>query len=81
MRPRSFSVISSPAANTSSSGMPHDLTLYGRPIGTVFDLLGDKENDLTYSDLSELVADHISLPVRAVRDSARDLRAKTPSSS
>ena len=27
----------------------HTLTLYGRPIGTVFDLLGDKENDLTYS--------------------------------
>lgn len=26
-----------------------DLTLYGRPVGTVFDLLGDKENDLTYA--------------------------------
>src|SRR5829696_6833142 len=29
--------------------MAPSLTLYGRPIGTVFDLLGDKENDLTYS--------------------------------
>jgi len=26
-----------------------DLTLYGRPVRTVFDLLGKKENDLTYS--------------------------------
>jgi hypothetical protein len=26
-----------------------DLTLHGRSIGTVFDLLGDKENDITYS--------------------------------
>ncbi len=26
-----------------------DLTLYGRPVGTVFDLLGEKENDLTYA--------------------------------
>jgi hypothetical protein len=26
-----------------------ELTLYGRSIATVFDLLGDKENDLTYS--------------------------------
>jgi hypothetical protein len=26
-----------------------ELTLYGRPVGTVFDLLGDKENDITYS--------------------------------
>lgn len=25
------------------------LTLYGRPVHTLFDLLGDKENDLTYS--------------------------------
>jgi hypothetical protein len=29
--------------------MPSDLTLYGRPVATVFDLLGDKENDITYS--------------------------------
>lgn len=29
--------------------MPVDLTLHGRPIGTVFDLLGKKENDITYS--------------------------------
>lgn len=29
--------------------MPTDLTLHGRPIGTVFDLLGRKENDITYS--------------------------------
>jgi hypothetical protein len=29
--------------------MPTELTLYGRPVGTVFDLLGDKENDITYS--------------------------------
>lgn len=29
--------------------MAANLTLYGRPIGTVFDLLGDKENDITYS--------------------------------
>jgi hypothetical protein len=29
--------------------MPADLTLYGQPIATVFDLLGDKENDITYS--------------------------------
>lgn len=29
--------------------MAADLTLYGRPVGTVFDLLGDKENDITYS--------------------------------
>lgn len=29
--------------------MPTDLTLHGRPIGTVFDLLGKKENDITYS--------------------------------
>jgi hypothetical protein len=29
--------------------MPAELTLYGRPVGTVFDLLGDKENDITYS--------------------------------
>ncbi len=29
--------------------MSADLTLYGRPVGTVFDLLGDKENDITYS--------------------------------
>ena len=29
--------------------MTADLTLYGRPVKTVFDLLGDKENDLTYS--------------------------------
>jgi hypothetical protein len=26
-----------------------DLRLYGQPVGTVFDLLGDKENDITYS--------------------------------
>jgi hypothetical protein len=26
-----------------------DLTLHGQPIGTVFDLLGKKENDITYS--------------------------------
>lgn len=29
--------------------MTTDLTLHGRPIGTVFDLLGKKENDITYS--------------------------------
>lgn len=29
--------------------MAAELTLYGRPIGTVFDLLGKKENDITYS--------------------------------
>lgn len=29
--------------------MPVDLKLHGRPIGTVFDLLGTKENDITYS--------------------------------
>lgn len=29
--------------------MAHSLTLHGRPIATVFDLLGKKENDLTYS--------------------------------
>jgi hypothetical protein len=29
--------------------MSVDLTLYGRPVATVFDLLGDKENDITYS--------------------------------
>jgi hypothetical protein len=29
--------------------MPADLTLYGRAVGTVFDLLGSKENDITYS--------------------------------
>jgi hypothetical protein len=29
--------------------MSVDLTLHGRPIGTVFDLLGKKENDITYS--------------------------------
>jgi len=29
--------------------MPAELTHYGRPVGTVFDLLGDKENDITYS--------------------------------
>jgi hypothetical protein len=29
--------------------MSVELTLYGRPIGTVFDLLGEKENDITYS--------------------------------
>ena len=29
--------------------MPVDLTLHGRPVGTVFDLLGKKENDITYS--------------------------------
>jgi hypothetical protein len=29
--------------------MAGELTLYGRPIRTVFDLLGDKENDITYS--------------------------------
>jgi hypothetical protein len=29
--------------------MTVDLTLHGRPIGTVFDLLGKKENDITYS--------------------------------
>src|SRR5689334_14988997 len=29
--------------------MPTDLTLYGRPVGTVFDLLGEKENDITYA--------------------------------
>jgi hypothetical protein len=29
--------------------MPVELTLYGRLVGTVFDLLGDKENDITYS--------------------------------
>ncbi|MCP9487565.1 MAG: hypothetical protein MSC30_17095 [Gaiellaceae bacterium MAG52_C11] len=29
--------------------MAVDLTLFGRPVGTVFDLLGDKENDLTYA--------------------------------
>src|SRR3954468_19134053 len=26
-----------------------DLTLHGRPVRTVFDLLGDKENDITYA--------------------------------
>jgi hypothetical protein len=26
-----------------------DLLLHGRPVGTVFDLLGDKEDDITYS--------------------------------
>jgi hypothetical protein len=29
--------------------MPVDLSLHGRPVGTVFDLLGKKENDITYS--------------------------------
>jgi hypothetical protein len=29
--------------------MAVDLRLHGRPIGTVFDLLGNKENDITYS--------------------------------
>jgi hypothetical protein len=29
--------------------MPVDLTLHGDPVGTVFDLLGKKENDITYS--------------------------------
>jgi hypothetical protein len=29
--------------------MPAALTLYGRPIGTIFDLLGQKENDITYA--------------------------------
>lgn len=29
--------------------MPTELTLYGRPVSTVFDLLGSKENDITYS--------------------------------
>jgi hypothetical protein len=29
--------------------VPVDLTLHGRVVGTVFDLLGDKENDITYS--------------------------------
>lgn len=29
--------------------MSVDLTLHGRPVGTVFDLLGNKENDITYS--------------------------------
>jgi hypothetical protein len=29
--------------------MPVDLTLHGDPVGTVFDLLGHKENDITYS--------------------------------
>src|ERR1044072_6939636 len=29
--------------------MAAELTLYGRPISTVFDLLGKKENDITYS--------------------------------
>jgi len=29
--------------------MPVDLTLRDRPVGTVFDLLGNKENDITYS--------------------------------
>ncbi len=29
--------------------MSAELTLYGRPVGTVFDLLGSKENDITYS--------------------------------
>jgi hypothetical protein len=29
--------------------VPAELTLYGRPVGTVFDLLGEKENDITYS--------------------------------
>jgi len=29
--------------------MSVELRLYGQPVGTVFDLLGDKENDITYS--------------------------------
>src|SRR5262245_26494947 len=29
--------------------MPVELKLYGQPVDTVFDLLGDKENDITYS--------------------------------
>lgn len=29
--------------------MTADLTLYGREVATVFDLLGDKENDITYA--------------------------------
>jgi hypothetical protein len=29
--------------------MAAKLTPYGRQIGTVFDLLGDKETDITYS--------------------------------
>jgi hypothetical protein len=29
--------------------MPTELTLYRRPVNTVFDLLGDKENDITYA--------------------------------
>lgn len=31
------------------AGMAAELTRYGQAIGTVFDLLGDKENDITYS--------------------------------
>ena len=31
------------------AGSVADLTLYGRPVRTVYDLLGKKENDLTYS--------------------------------
>lgn len=32
-----------------NDAVPAELTLYRRPVGTVFDLLGDKENDITYS--------------------------------
>jgi hypothetical protein len=29
--------------------VPTDITLYRQPVNTIFDLLGDKENDITYS--------------------------------
>jgi hypothetical protein len=36
-------------ANSRRLILPVELTLYGEPVATVFDLLGDKENDITYS--------------------------------
>jgi len=41
--------------------MSAELTLYGRPVDTVFDLLGDRENDITYSVQGELAADSVRL--------------------
>jgi hypothetical protein len=55
--------------------MPTELTLYGRPVGTVFDLLGNKENDITYSlgwalaesdRLSSALLEDVVSPGRAV---------------
>ena len=54
-----------------------DLSLHGHPIRTVFDLLGDKENDITYS-LGWGLANSDGFAHALTREISRELRVRQP---